>query len=291
MKGIILAGGNGTRMYPITKSINKHFLLVHNLPMIYYPISFLMMLGIKEFLITTHETHLNDFIKLLGKGEEYGISIEYRIQNHAGGIAEVLDIADGFIQKDDKFVMILGDNFFFVPALQETFKNFFSENKAAICLKIVDKANAFGVAEIDDKNNVISIEEKPKNPKSNLAVTGIYYYDYRAIEFSRNIKRSDRGELEITDINNQYIKHNAMSSITLNRSSVWFDCGTYESLLDASSFIHAIKKTHSLQPGVLEEVALRKGFITLKQFKEKIQKLKPCEYRDYLEMIANEHTI
>ncbi len=289
MKGLVLAGGTGTRMYPITKAVNKHLLLVHNLPMIYYPISFLMMLGVKEFLITTHEIYLNDFIKLLGNGKNYGISINYKIQQEADGIAGALNIADGFIEKNDKFIMILGDNFFFVPNLGATFKNFFPSDKAAICLKAVDKPQAFGIADIDKNGIVKSIEEKPTIAKSNLAVTGIYYYDYRAIEFSRTIKKSNRGELEITDINNEYIKHNAMSSITLNRSAVWFDCGTYESLLSASSFVNAIKQNHGLQPGVLEEVALRKGYITLDFLKEICDELKPCEYKDYLNVVIKEY--
>ncbi len=291
MKGLILAGGTGSRMYPITKSVNKHLLLVHNLPMIYYPISFLMMLGVKEFLITTHENYLDDFIKLLGNCIDYGISIEYKIQKEADGLAGALKVADGFITKNDKFIMILGDNFFFIPSMDIIFKNFIQENKASICLKMVNNPESFGIANLDKNGNVSSIVEKPQNHISNLAVTGIYYYDYRAIEFANVIQKSNRGELEITDINNEYIKNNAMNYITLNRSAVWFDCGTYESLFDASSFVCAIKKNHSFQPGVLEEVALNKGYINVDKFKEQINKIKSCEYKDYLCMVLSEYEI
>ena len=289
MKGIILAGGSGTRLYPVTEVVNKHLLPIYNKPMIYYPLSILLLLGIREILFIVNEQDLDMYKKLLKNGENLGIKIEYKIQEKPRGLAEGLILAEDFIG-DDNICYILGDNIFFghnLPKYLNEAKEEIEKNGGACVFGYyVKDPERFGVVEIDEKGNVISIEEKPKNPKSNYAVTGLYFYDNKAVEYAKKVKPSDRGELEITSVNGMYLKEGKLKVKLLGRGFAWFDAGTHDSFLEASNFIATIEKRTGLMVGCIEEIAYRQGFIDKEQLKKLAQPLLKTEYGKYLLEIA-----
>lgn len=290
MKGIVLAGGTASRLAPTSFVLNKHLLPIYNKPLIYYPISILMLLGIKDILLTSHDEYIESFQNLLKDGSDFGINISYKIQKEAGGIAEVLLIIEEFIKKDERFCLILGDNIFYIPHIRNNMKGILEiKQGAGILLDDVKDPSRFGIVEFDDYNKIISIEEKPKNPKSHWAVTGIYFYDKRAIEFAKDISRSDRGELEITAINQKYLELNELSYIKMPRGSVWLDAGTPQSMLEASNFVQIIEERQKAKIAVLEEVAYNMGYLTKENLMQSLLRFKKnCEYGKYLfDMINN----
>jgi glucose-1-phosphate thymidylyltransferase len=286
MKGVILAGGKGTRLAPLTNVLNKHLLPVYNKPMIYYPLSILIAIGVKEILLTTHEKEMPFFKELLGDGSHLGIKIIYKIQAEAGGIAEVLLLADDFINQDERFVMCLGDNIFDISNIQDTLYPLIElKEGAGVVLCEIKDPERFGVATVDENNKVLSVVEKPQKPQSNLAITGLYFYDRMAIDFAKKICRSARGELEITDVNNEYLKMEKLTSITLSSGSVWLDTGTMESLREASEYIRITELKKRKLISSPEEIALNMNFIT----KEELLKLinnKKGEYYEYLKKLC-----
>ena len=289
MKGVILAGGSGTRLYPVTEVVNKHLLPIYNKPMIYYPLSILLLLGIREILFIVNEQDLDMYKKLLKNGENLGIKIEYKIQEKPRGLAEGLILAEDFIG-DDNICYILGDNIFFghnLPKYLNEAKEEIEKNGGAYVFGYyVKDPERFGVVEFDEKGNVISIEEKPKNPKSNYAVTGLYFYDNKAVEYAKKVKPSDRGELEITSVNEMYLKEGKLKVKLLGRGFAWFDAGTHDSFLEASNFIATIEKKTGLMVGCIEEIAYRQGFINKEQLEKLAQPLLKTEYGKYLLEIA-----
>lgn len=291
MKAILLAGGTGTRMYPLTQYINKHLLPIGGLPMIYYPLSFLILLGVTEVLIVVNPSDKPVFEKLLGNGTQYGIKFRYIIQNGANGLAEPLILSEEFIDKNERFIMMLGDNLFYAPAMANVFKDFTLGKGANLVLTSVQDPRAFGVVEYHhETKKIISIEEKPENPKSNLIATGLYCYDYTAIEFAKHISRSSRGELEITDVNKEYLRQNNLNALLLDRSAIWFDCGTHKMMEIASDFVYTIEKNHNISKlGVIEECALRTNLITIQDFEKIIVSLKSSDYKEYLCKVLKEY--
>ncbi len=287
MKGIILAGGTASRLAPTSFVINKHMLPIYNKPLIFYPIAILMLFGIKDLLITLHKQDLEIFRKMFKNGEDLGINITYKIQENAGGIAEVLLLADDFIKENERFVMILGDNIYYIPHIRENFSDLLNlETGAGVVLSKVSDPHRFGIAEFDKNENLIGVEEKPKAPKSNWAITGLYFYDRMAIEFAKRSKRSTRGELEITDINEQYLKERNLSYKKLPRGSVWLDAGTPKSMFEASEFVKIIEERQGNKIAILEEIAYNMGYIDKKQLAENSKKFKSgCEYGDYIKSL------
>ena len=287
MKGIILAGGKATRLYPITKGVCKQMLPVYDKPMIYYPLSVLMLAGIKDILVISTPKDTPRFKDLLGDGHNLGIKLSYRIQPEAKGIAQSFIIAGDFIA-DDSVCLILGDNIFYGYNLSELLQQAARLKSGAIIFGYyVKDPQRYGVLELDKKCRVVSIEEKPGKPKSNWAVSGLYFYDNNVVEIARNIKPSKRGEIEITAVNNAYIKRGKLKAEFLGRGHAWLDTGTYESLIDASIFIKTIEERQGLKIGCIEEVAWRMGYI------KKVQLLKlagqiPTAYGQYLKDLANE---
>jgi glucose-1-phosphate thymidylyltransferase len=242
MKGIILAGGLGSRLYPVTKSISKQLLPIYNKPLIYFPISVLMLAGIREILIITKPNDLDSFLKLLGDGSQFGVNLKFAIQKSPDGIAQAFIIGESFIGKDN-VCLILGDNIFYGQGLTTLLKQSASKSKGATIFSYeVNKPEDFGIIEFDSENKIISIEEKPKKPKSNNAVTGLYFYDNDVVQIAKTIKPSDRGELEITDINQVYLKKGKLNVIKLGRGFAWLDTGTFQSLLEASQFVETIEE-------------------------------------------------
>ena len=288
MKGIILAGGSGTRMFPTTKVISKHLLPVYDKPMIYYPLSTLMLAGIKEILIISTSNDLPIYQKLLEDGSKFGLSISYKIQDDPNGIAEAFIIGEKFIG-DDNVALILGDNILYGKGLSNMLKNAIIEvenNKNSVIYGYsVKDASRYGVVEFDDKKNIISIEEKPLKPKSNYAVIGLYFYTNEVIKHSKTINPSERGELEITDINNVYIKNKNIKVNLLGRGYAWLDTGTPQSLLSASNFIQMIEDRQGLKISCIEEIAFRMGFINDNQLNSLIKKLPNSEYKNYVKSI------
>jgi len=265
MKGIILAGGKATRLYPITKGICKQLLPVYDKPMIYYPLSVLMLAGIKDILVISTPKDIPRFQDLLGEGRDLGIKISYAIQERSGGIAESFLIGEKFIDKDS-VCLILGDNIFYGPNLGENLRKAASLKKGGMVFGYyVKDPKRYGVIEFDNKRKVISVQEKPDRPKSKWVVTGIYFYDNKVIELAKKQKPSKRGELEITDINNAYLKAGKLRVSLLNRGYAWLDTGTYDSLIDASLFIKTIEDRQGLKIGCIEEVAYRMGYINKAQ--------------------------
>jgi glucose-1-phosphate thymidylyltransferase len=289
MKGIILAGGTASRLAPTSFVVNKHILPIYNKPLVFYPLATLMLLGVRDFLITLHEHDLENFEKLLGDGSDLGIQIKYKVQEKAGGIAEVLLLADDFIKEGERFAMILGDNIYYIPHIRENFANLLNiKNGAGVVLSSVNDPHRFGIAEFDSENNLIGVEEKPKNPKSNWAITGLYFYDRQAIEFAKNATRSARGELEVTDVNEKYLKQGQLNYIKLPRGSVWLDAGTPKSMFEASEFVKIIEEKQGYKIAVLEEVAYNMGYINNSQLLKISERYKNgCEYGDYLKSLAN----
>ncbi len=289
MKGIILAGGSGTRLYPITKGISKQLLPIYNKPMIYYPLSVLMLVGIKDILIITTPEDNDNFKRLLGNGNQWGINIFYAIQKKPNGLAEAFIIGESFVKNDD-VCLVLGDNVFFGHGLPKILKiarkNVQKEKKATIFGYYVNDPERYGVVEFNKNEEVISIEEKPKKLKSNYAVVGLYFYPNDVIKKAKKVKLSKRGELEITSINEMYLKENRLKIEILGRGLAWFDTGTHDSLLDASDFIRAMEKRTGLKVGCIEEIAFYNRWIDKYQLKNLAQNLKKTEYGEYLLKIA-----
>jgi len=291
MKAIILAGGSGTRLYPITRGISKQLLPIYDKPMIYYPLSVLMLAEIKEILIISNLEYIENYKHLFKDGSHLGMKIEYAIQNEPKGLAEAFIIGEEFI-KDDDVCLVLGDNIFFGHDLSllmsESIDIVKSENKATIFGYYVNNAKAYGVVEFDKNGNVISIEEKPENPKSNYAVVGLYFYPNDVVKKAREVKPSDRGELEITTINDMYLKEDRLKVELMGRGYAWLDTGTHENLLEAGMFIQTIEKRQGLKVACIEEIAYLNNWITKENLIELAQPLKKTGYGQYLLKIAGE---
>jgi glucose-1-phosphate thymidylyltransferase len=285
MKGIILAGGSGTRLYPITKGVSKQLLPIYDKPMIYYPLSVLMLAGLKEILIISTPEDLPNFKKLLGDGSNFGISLTYKEQPSPDGLAQAFIIGEDFIGDDD-VCLVLGDNIFHGQGLSQMLisarENVENEGKSTVFGYYVNDPERYGVAEFDDEGNVISIEEKPRHPKSNFAVVGLYFYTNEVVEIAKNIKPSDRGELEITTVNETFLKKGKLKVELMGRGYAWLDTGTHESLLEASSFIQTIEKRQGLKVACLEEIAYEEGFISAEKVLELAKPLAKSGYGQYL---------
>lgn len=287
MKGIILAGGSGTRLYPITKSVSKQSLPIYDKPMIYYPMSVLMLSGIRDILIISTPRDISTFKELFGDGSELGLNIEYAIQEKPNGLAEAFIIGEEFIG-NDKVALVLGDNIFYGYGFSERLQNAVEREEATIFGYHVVDPQAFGVVEFDKEYNVLSIEEKPKEPKSNYAVPGLYFYDNDVVDIAKNVKPSDRGELEITSINNEYLRRGKLKVELLGRGMAWLDTGTYRGLLDACNYVEAVQTRQGLYIACLEEIAYRKGYINKQQLLKLAQPLMKTEYGQYLLKVSME---
>lgn len=290
MKGIILAGGSGTRLYPLTRSISKQLMAIYDKPMIYYPLSVLMLAGIDEVLVISTPHDLPNFRNLLGNGDDFGIKIEYAEQPSPDGLAQAFIIGEKFIGSDD-VCLILGDNIFYghglTDLLKTAVKNVVVDRKATVFGYYVQDPERYGVAEFDKPGNVISIEEKPKEPKSNYAVVGLYFYPNSVVNIAKTIKPSDRGELEITTVNQEYLHSKNLKVELMGRGYAWLDTGTHESLLEASNFIQTIEKRQGLKVACLEEIAFEMGYISKEKLIELATPLQKNEYGQYLLRLAN----
>jgi glucose-1-phosphate thymidylyltransferase len=291
MKGIVLAGGSGTRLYPLTKAISKQILPIYDKPMIYYPLSVLLLANIKEVLIISTPTDIHLFEDLLGDGSHLGVSINYKIQPSPDGLAQAFLLGEEFIG-NDSCCLVLGDNIFygynFSKLLVEASNN---QSGATVFGYYVNDPERYGVAEFDEAGNVLSIEEKPRLPKSNYAVTGLYFYDKTVVEKAKKVKPSPRGELEITDLNKIYLEEKTLTVKLLGRGMAWLDTGTHQSMLQASNFVESIEERQGLKVACLEEIAFRKGYITKDQVIELAKPLLKNQYGQYLMKIVNEKFI
>lgn len=290
MKGIVLAGGAGTRLYPASQPISKILLPIYDKPMIYYPLSTLMLAGIKDILIITNETDYDNFIKLLGDGSQFGIKLHYKIQYVQKGISDAFIIGEDFIADDD-VALILGDNIFHGHGFSTLMKNAISKNKGATVFGYTVKdPERFGVVEFDSNHKAISLEEKPKNPKSNYAVTGLYFYDKDVCKYAKELKPSARGELEITDLNRIYLEKGLLNVEILGRGFAWLDTGTHDSMLQASLFVQTMELNKGVKIACLEEIAFNQGFITGEELLKKIEKYgNNSGYYQYIKDIVSQN--
>ena len=284
MKGIILAGGSGTRLYPITKAISKQLMPIYDKPMIYYPLSILMLAGIKEILIITTPEDQSQFQRLLGDGSDVGCSFEYAVQEVPNGLAQAFVIGAPFIGKD-KVALILGDNIFYGAGFSKLVQSFNDVDGAAVFAYEVHDPERYGVVAFDENFKAISIEEKPTAPKSNYAVPGLYFYDNEVVEIAANIKPSPRGEYEITDVNNEYLRRGKLQVGVMNRGTAWLDTGTFDSLSDACEFVRVIEKRQSQKIGCIEEIAYRMGFIDHAQLLQLADRYAKSGYGEYLRKV------
>ena len=286
MKGIILAGGSGTRLYPITKGISKQIMPIYDKPMIYYPLSVLMLAGIKEVLIITTPEDSAQFQRLLGDGKDLGCSFNYAVQEKPNGLAQAFVIGADFIG-NDKVALVLGDNIFYGAGFSKLVQSFNDVEGAAIFAYEVNDPERYGVVEFDADFKAISIEEKPVSPKSNYAVPGLYFYDNEVVEIAKNIAPSPRGEYEITDVNKIYLANNKLHVGVMNRGTAWLDTGTFDSLADASEFVRVIEKRQSQKVGCIEEVAYRMGFINREELMDLANRYAKSGYGEYLRKLKN----
>lgn len=285
MKGIILAGGSGTRLYPITKAISKQLMPIYDKPMIYYPLSTLMMAGIKEVLIITTPEDNASFKRLLGDGKQLGCKFDYAIQEVPNGLAQAFVIGAGFIG-NDKVALVLGDNIFYGTGLGSQLKQLSDIDGGYVFAYQVSDPERYGVVEFDAENKAISIEEKPVKPKSNFAVPGLYFYDNEVVKIARELKPSARGEYEITDVNKIYLEQGRLNVAVLDRGTAWLDTGTFDSLSDASEFVRVIEKRQGTKIGCIEEIAYRNGFISKQQLLSIADTLRKSGYGEYLHKIV-----
>lgn len=281
MKGIILAGGSGTRLYPITRAISKQLMPIYDKPMIYYPLSVLMLADIKDVLIITTPEDSDSFKRLLGDGKDLGCNFEYAVQSVPNGLAQAFVIGEKFVG-NDKVALVLGDNIFYGSGFSKLIQSFNDVSGAAVFAYPVADPERYGVVEFDENFKALSIEEKPAKPKSNFAVPGLYFYDNTVVEIAKNLEMSPRGEYEITDVNKYYLEHGALQVGVMDRGTAWLDTGTFDSLSDASEFVRVIEKRQDTKIGCIEEVAYRMGFIDKAQLKEIAKKYIKSGYGQYL---------